>query len=250
MFRLRKERESQSSQNSASSSPPKSSNNTNDKNTTNSVGCAALVLDAPTRKPSKALKNSGFPRTHFKCPDGRYALGKQYLVVPEMTSNSARKEQHTQLRTKGLEDFTTRVHNSKNGDPNASILCTHFYDAQHRMTMKLLFVAKGESVAMFDYNAPSKDGCVKILKIDRAPNEQRSSRSSSSYFYSPTGGGGGSQHSNSTKGVNGVDEDGRETITCMTWTGERVNDWKFADVQQGGNNKPTNNTNDNNGNGD
>ena len=163
MFRLRKERESQSSQNSASSSPPKGSNNTNDKNTTNSVGCAALVLDAPTRKPSKALKNSGFPRTHFKCPDGRYALGKQYLVVPEMTSNSARKEQHAQLRTKGLEDFTTRVHNSKNGDPNASILCTHFYDAQHRMTVKLLFVAKGESVAMFDYNAPSKDGCVKIL---------------------------------------------------------------------------------------
>ena len=249
MFRgLRKERESQSSQNSASSSPPKGSNNTNDKNTTNSVGCAALVLDAPTRKPSKALKNSGFPRTHFKCPDGRYALGKQYLVVPEMTSNSARKEQQTQLRTKGLEDFTTRMHNSKNGDPNASILCTHFYDAQHRMTMKLLFVAKGESVAMFDYNAPSKDGCVKILKIDRAPNEQRSSRSSSSYFYSPTGGGGGSQHSNSTKGVNGVDEDGRETVTCMTWTGERVNDWKFADVQQGGNNKPTNNTNDNNNN--
>ena len=34
----------------------------------------------------------------------------------------------------------------------------------------------------------------------------------------------------------------------MTWTGERVNDWKFADVQQGGNNKPTNNTNDNNNN--
>jgi len=245
MFR-KKERESSSQ--SQSSSPPKGAGGSGGSAGAggggSSMAYAALVLDAPSGKPSKALKNSGFPRTHFKCPDGRYALGKQYLVVPESTdktTSSSRKE----LKTKGLEDFV--YSGAHKHDPSASILLTHFYDATHRMTAKLLFVAKGESVAMFDYNAPSKDGCVKILKIDRL--NERSSRSSSSYFYSQTGGG-GSQHSNSTRGVNGVDEDGRETITCMAWTGERVNDWKFADVQHGtsGNNRPPSGTHNNNNN--
>ena len=127
-------------------------------------------------------------------------------------------------------------------DSNASILLAHFYEATHRMTAKLLLVAKRESVAMFDYNAPSKDGCVKLLRIDRL--NERSSRSSSSYLYNPNGGGGGSQYSNSTKGMNGVDDDEREKITCMTWTGQQMKDWKFAEVQHGNNRRP-NNTNTN-----
>ena len=190
MFRRWKENEPSrmSSSASASSSPPK-----RESQSASSNAYAALVLDAPTGKPSKALKNSGFPRTHFKCPDGRYALGKQYLVVPE-SNKTYRKE------IKGFEDFMNRNARPES-DSNASILLAHFYEATHRMTAKLLLVAKRESVAMFDYNAPSKDGCVKLLRIDRL--NERSSRSSSSYLYNPNGGGGGSQYSNSTKGMNG-----------------------------------------------
>mgnify|MGYP001157175870 FL=1 len=231
MFRRWKENEPSrmSSSASASSSPPK-----RESQSASSNAYAALVLDAPTGKPSKALKNSGFPRTHFKCPDGRYALGKQYLVVPE-SNKTYRKE------IKGFEDFMNRNARPES-DSNASILLAHFYEATHRMTAKLLLVAKRESVAMFDYNAPSKDGCVKLLRIDRL--NERSSRSSSSYLYNPNGGGGGSQYSNSTKGMNGVDDDEREKITCMTWTGQQMKDWKFAEVQHGNNRRP-NNTNTN-----